>query len=158
VLNAGAVEQLGAPLELYQRPATAFVAGFIGSPAMNFLDARIGRYGASLEIPGGETLALAGERFGAEAGRPVTLGLRPEHLRVATPERSALRLQVTLVEELGADTLVHGAFGNGTAAVTVRVPGISKVRAGDRLPLTVAPQHMHLFDAETGVRLPFGDD
>jgi sn-glycerol 3-phosphate transport system ATP-binding protein len=153
VLKAGEVEQIATPLDIYQNPATAFVAGFIGSPAMNFVEARVGRYGASLEISGGETLALAGERFAAEVGRPVTLGLRPEHLRVATPERSAFSLTVAMVEALGADTLVHGVFGDGRSQATVRVPGISKVAPGDRLPLTVAPDHMHLFDPTSGARL-----
>src|SRR5690606_21971438 len=96
VMNAGAVEQIGPPLEVYARPATLFVAGFIGSPAMNFLDAVVERDGAALRV-GPHRVALPAPR--AEwAGRPVTLGIRPEHLAPAGEDRADLPIEVELVE------------------------------------------------------------
>ncbi len=152
VLNQGVVEQLGTPIELYERPATLFVAGFIGSPAMNFLDARITAEGDAVELPGGDRLTLAGGALAGQAGRQVTLGIRPEHLEAADGAANA-QLSVELVEQLGADTLVHGHFGNDRTDLTARLPGVKNLGAGEILPLSVTPEHLHLFDAETGVRL-----
>ena len=152
VLNEGVVEQLGTPIELYERPATLFVAGFIGSPAMNFLDARIVAEGDAVELPGGDRLALADGALAGQAGRQVTLGIRPEHLEAADGEANA-QLTVELVEQLGADTLVHGHFGSDRTDLTARLPGVKHLGAGEILPLSVMPEHLHLFDAETGARL-----
>ncbi len=151
VLNAGRVEQLGTPLELYERPASVFVAGFIGSPAMNFLPARIAADGQRVEIDGGESLPLNGS--GVEAGRPVTLGIRPEHLEPAAEDESLAHLTIDLVEQLGADTLVHGHFGEAAQDLTLRVSGTHKVAAGERLPLRIGAAQLHLFDRDSGARL-----
>jgi sn-glycerol 3-phosphate transport system ATP-binding protein len=153
VMNAGVAEQVGTPMEVYRNPASVFVAGFIGSPAMNFLHARIAADGATVELPGGEML-VTGRRAG-EAGRPVTIGIRPEHIVPApdaTPGRP-LHLTADLVEALGADTLVHGRIGNGDVVLLARLPGGVTTRIGDRLTLTVAPEAIHLFDPETGKAL-----
>ena len=116
VMNAGVAEQVGTPMEVYRRPASTFVAGFIGSPAMNFLAGRIAADGAAVELPGGERLA---------AGRPLGRGRARGHRRHppgaprAGPGRAAGRaLHVTaeLVEALGADTLVHGRLGADDAS------------------------------------------
>jgi sn-glycerol 3-phosphate transport system ATP-binding protein len=151
VLNAGVVEQLGSPIALYERPATAFVAGFIGSPAMNFLGARVD--GAGLELPGGDRLALPAGRFGAEAGREVSLGIRPEHLDLVENGQGVAHLTVAVVEQLGADTLIHGHFGSDRTDLTVRLQGTLNVAEGELLPLAVAPEHLHIFDPESGRRL-----
>jgi sn-glycerol 3-phosphate transport system ATP-binding protein len=153
VLNAGYVEQIGTPIELYERPESVFVAGFIGSPSMNLLDARIGADGASVALPGGESLALTGPPTNIEAGRPVTLGLRPEHLEQATDGDRVVHLHVDVVEHLGADTIVHGHFGTSRTDLTVRLPGVRHLQSGETLPLTVKSAHVHLFDAESGARL-----
>ena len=153
VMNAGVVEQIGTPLEIYDRPETVFVAGFIGSPAMNFLDARIGAGGATVELPGGESLALTDGGFSSQAERSVTLGLRPEHLELAAGAPGAKALNVGVVEELGADTLIHGQFGTGGAELTVRLPGARNIKPGEVLELTIDAGHLHLFDAENGSRL-----
>jgi sn-glycerol 3-phosphate transport system ATP-binding protein len=87
----------------------------------------------------------------ADAGREITLGIRPEHVELAR-ERPMFSLNVDFVEALGADTLVHGHLG-ANAALTVRLPGITRVAAGDVVPLTVAPERLHLFDARTGARI-----
>ena len=151
VLNAGRVEQLGRPLELYERPASVFVAGFIGSPAMNFLPARISADGGRVEIEGGESLPLNGG--GTEAGRPVTLGIRPEHLEPAAEGEGVAHLTVDLVEALGADTLVHGHFGEAARNLTLRLSGTRKVTAGERLPLRVDAAQLHFFDRDSGARI-----
>jgi sn-glycerol 3-phosphate transport system ATP-binding protein len=153
VLNAGHVEQIGTPIELYERPASTFVAGFIGSPAMNFLEARINADGARVELPGGESLALAGPALGVEAGRPVTLGLRPEHLEQSGDGNGVAHLHVDVIEQLGADTIVHGHFGASSTDLTVRLPGVRHLRSGEVLPLAVDPGHVHLFDVASGTRL-----
>ena len=153
VVNAGVVEQTGMPLELYDRPATIFVAGFIGSPAMNFFTAGIGAEGTGVELPGGDNLPLPGGALASHAGRTVTLGIRPEHLEVARDREGVAELKVDLVEELGADTLIHGRFAAEGADLTVRLQGARNIRAGEVLPLLVAPEHLHLFDTESGARL-----
>jgi sn-glycerol 3-phosphate transport system ATP-binding protein len=156
VMNDGAAEQIGAPLEVYERPATTFVAGFIGSPAMNLFSARLGDRGAVVELPGDQSLALAGDGLPSHAGQPVTLGIRPEHLAVAEQRDSGVEVSVDLVEALGSDTLVHGTLGSDGTALTVRLPGSHVVRAGESLPLSVAPTNLHLFDPERGARLDLG--
>ena len=153
VLNGGNVEQLGTPIELYERPASTFVAGFIGSPSMNLLDAHIDSDGASVALPGGESLALTAPITGVGAGRPVTLGLRPEHLEQGTDTNGIVHLNVDVIEQLGADTIVHGHFGTSSTDLTVRLPGVRHFQPGEVLPLSVRPDHMHLFDPENGTRL-----
>src|SRR5690606_37082774 len=151
VMNAGVVEQIGTPLEIYARPATLFVAGFIGSPAMNFLDAVIDRDGAAARI-GPHRLPLPAPR--AEwAGRPVTLGIRPEQLAPAGADGAALTIAVELVELLGADSVAHGRLVETDAEVLVRLPGGAPVALGEQLPLAGAREHLHLFDPGSGQRL-----
>jgi sn-glycerol 3-phosphate transport system ATP-binding protein len=152
VLNAGNVEQLGTPMELYSGPATLFVAGFIGSPSMNLLAGRIGSGGATVELDGGGSVALAHTRAG-DAGRPVTVGMRPEHLQVVGEADCIAKHTVRVVEQLGAETLVHGHFGNNDADVTVRIKGIGTIAPGDILPLDMDPRDIHIFDTDTGQRL-----
>jgi sn-glycerol 3-phosphate transport system ATP-binding protein len=150
VMNSGRAEQIGSPLEVYERPATTFVAGFIGSPAMNMLGGR---------LAGNGFMAGSGEsvRFHvpvappASDGRAVTLGIRPEHVELAS-HQPMFELSVDFVEALGADTLVHGHLG-AEAPLTVRLPGITRVAAGDIVPLTVPPERLHFFDAQSGARL-----
>jgi sn-glycerol 3-phosphate transport system ATP-binding protein len=148
VMNKGVAEQVGAPMEVYERPATAYVAGFIGSPAMNFLPARIAADGAAAELPGGQRLPFAGPGHAAQAGREVMLGVRPEHLELSA---EGVGLRVEVAEELGADTLVHGDLGG--AALVARLKGDQPFRAGDALTVRADAARLHLFDRETGRRL-----
>jgi sn-glycerol 3-phosphate transport system ATP-binding protein len=148
VMNAGHAEQIGAPLELYATPATTYVAGFIGSPAMNFLPGRLAD--GAIELASGERLALGNAVPAGGNGRAVTLGVRPEHLIVAAS--GGLALKVDLVEALGADTLVYGKLPSDGLLVA-RLPGSSAARAGDVIPLAPAPDSLHLFDADNGNRL-----
>jgi sn-glycerol 3-phosphate transport system ATP-binding protein len=151
VMNAGVVEQTGAPLEVYEQPASIFVGGFLGSPAMNFLAATIDPQGDL--VVGGDRLALA-RRWVGEAGRTVTLGIRPEHLHPAESQANGpIHLRASLVEALGADTVVHGQIAGSDEALAIRLAGTSRVAAGDRLVLAPDPERLHLFDPQTGRRL-----
>jgi sn-glycerol 3-phosphate transport system ATP-binding protein len=145
VMNAGNVDQIGPPLDLYERPATVFVAGFIGSPAMNLVDGQLVSGGAAI---GDLVLPLDGRA--GEPGRPVTIGLRPENLELAGD--GPILVKTELLERLGADTIVHGRLCDGTA-LTARAPGALTLRLGETLRLAIAPEHIHLFDAESGRRL-----
>jgi sn-glycerol 3-phosphate transport system ATP-binding protein len=153
VMNAGRAEQIGSPLEVYERPATTFVGGFIGSPAMNMLPARLSADGSQVELDGAR---LSVNAPAGHAGRDVMLGVRPEHVALAPGQAEAVALAVDFVEALGADTLVHGRLGRSGPALTVRLPGSARVAAGDTLSLLVPPAHLHLFDGASGARLLTG--
>ncbi len=154
VMNAGVVEQIGTPMEIYNRPFSTFVAGFMGSPSMNLLDARIEDDAAGVLLPGGHRIPLpVGGDLAVPAVGPITLGVRPEHLEVTEEERGSINLVVELVEQLGADTLVHGSIGQGACGLTVRLRGSDAPRVGERLPLAVSLEHVHLFDRRSGGRV-----
>ena len=153
VLNEGRVEQLGTPIELYERPASLFVAGFIGSPAMNFAAARINADGSSVDLDGGVTFTLPAGVFSRFGNQQVMLGIRPEDLALTSSEDSSRMLITQLVEHLGADTLVHGHFGQNQTDMTIRLAGIQDFKVDQPLPLHIEPDKIHLFDADTGKRL-----
>ncbi|MBL8835159.1 MAG: sn-glycerol-3-phosphate import ATP-binding protein UgpC [Alphaproteobacteria bacterium] len=150
VMNGGRVEQIGTPMQVYARPASTFVAGFIGSPPMNMLDARLNAAGGAVDLPGGASVAL-GAPIADSAGRAVRLGIRPEHMHVSAT--GTLAVAVDLVEALGADTLVHGHIGDKSGLLTLRLPGNARVVAGDRLPVAISPDDVHVFDGQSGARL-----
>ncbi len=125
VMNGGRAEQIGAPLEVYAKPASTFVASFIGSPPMNLIPVE-------------------------RAGRSMLQGVRPEHLEPCAESEAMLRAQIDLVEPLGADTLAHGVV-NG-ARIIVRLPAATTVREGS-LALRFDPAKEHFFDASTGQRV-----
>jgi multiple sugar transport system ATP-binding protein len=138
VLRAGQVEQIGAPLELYNWPANTFVAGFIGSPRMNLLPQ--------------EALAAAGWSAPAGFSAAHILGIRPEHLRI--DPAGQLKLQVTQVEQLGSSSLLKGQIGRGELDQTVEavVAGQTELRRGDMASLLLPTESLHAFDAR-GQRL-----
>jgi ABC-type sugar transport system ATPase subunit len=140
VLRAGRIEQVGAPMDLYERPGNLFVAGFIGSPAMNILKAQVG------DAPGqvilGETRIDTLAATGA-AGAPVWLGARPEDLSPATPEGAMMSGRVEIVERLGEVTLVHVATAMGT--VIAKLPGDMAPARGETLGLTARREKLHVF-------------
>ena len=144
VMDQGRVQQVGAPLDVYDRPGNKFVAGFIGSPAMNFVQGEVAASGVN----------VAGTHFTLpltqlpEQGRKVWLGVRPEHLAI---EPNGVSATVEVVEPLGHGTMLHvTAFG---VRWVVLDSGRSPVRAGDQLGLRMDPHRMHLFDHESGLRL-----
>ncbi|MBM4338003.1 MAG: sn-glycerol-3-phosphate ABC transporter ATP-binding protein UgpC [Deltaproteobacteria bacterium] len=151
VMNAGRFDQVATPLEVYNRPATLFVAGFIGSPAMNMIKLGLSSSGDALNMPGGRQIPLSKPVRQAH-GKEVMMGIRPEHMIVAEDQSAALSLMVEVVEMLGADTIVHGNLGYGDM-LTLRLPGGFKINPGDKLGVQAVADHIHIFDPETGKRL-----
>jgi sn-glycerol 3-phosphate transport system ATP-binding protein len=147
VMNAGRAEQIGAPMEVYRNPATLFVAGFIGSPAMNFLPSKAEGGGRFALNAGGTLVAPNGH---AAQGAAVTLGIRPEHLRPVDAASAMVGGEVQMVEQLGADTLVHLAHGDGT--IVARLHG-EHPDVGTMLHLAADPANVFLFDTASGTRL-----
>jgi len=145
VMRDGVIEQQGSPLELYDHPVSKFVAGFIGSPAMNFLPGTIGADGRSVQLDLAGSLSLPLPRQ-VEAGRQVLVGLRPEHLLVSPLDTAALRLPVAVVESTGSMTYVATATTPELTVVETRRTG---VRSGDTIGVSIAPEHVHLFDPTT---------
>ena len=150
VMNGGRVEQVGPPLELYERPATQFVAGFLGSPGMNFLP--VTREASGWRLPDGSRLgAPAGPDVAV--GGAVTLGVRPEDLETCPEPEADLVLEVAIVEPLGADTLLYGNLPGHDELLVVKHSGKHPVTRGERMPLRLDPQRLHLFDADSQRRL-----
>ena len=146
VMHDGIVEQLGAPLELYDRPANIFVATFIGSPAMNMLDGVIGPDRASVVIEGGTRLPVVCES--SEPGQPVKIGIRPEHLTI---DGDGIPAEVVVVEPTGADTQVIARCAGGSISAIFRER--HDFAPGQRIALVPMPGLVHVFDAATGKRL-----
>jgi len=149
VMHDGIVEQMGAPLELYDRPANMFVAGFIGSPAMNFIKGSIKVNGkAVFKAEGSLELPLATAPAGAD-GRPAVYGIRPEHFVIDA--QNGIPAEVVVVEPTGSETQVFAKLG-GQDIVGVFRERVT-VGPGDTIPLAPNPELVHLFDAQTGKRL-----
>jgi len=153
VMSAGRAEQIGAPLEVYSKPATTFVAAFIGSPPMNLIPGRIAEAGKMLAGDGSGSVRLP-EARPAFDGRNVLLGVRPEHFETCEPGAALLSPDIDFIELLGSDSLVYGHLGadKSGARMAARLH-ISMVAKEGRLPLRFSAQHMHLFDPESGKRL-----
>jgi multiple sugar transport system ATP-binding protein len=148
VMNGGRVEQIGAPLELYDRPQNQFVAGFIGSPAMNFLQGAIHANGnPGFQMSGGALLPLANAPAASD-GRPAIYGVRPEHFTLADDGAEAV---IQVVEPTGAEIQIVAALGGKeiVAAFRERHP----FKPGERIRLKPDPRLVHLFDAQSGQRL-----
>ena len=144
VMNGGNVEQIGAPLELYDRPNNLFVAGFIGSPAMNFLKGRI--EGGNFRADGGEALPLPHEPNGSD-GRPTVYGVRPEHFQL---DPNGVPATVHVVEPTGSETQVLAEFAGASVLCAFRERVSAK--PGETIRITPDPSLVHLFDAGTGLR------
>jgi len=164
VMNAGVAEQIDSPMDIYERPASTFVASFIGSPGMNFMDGTLGADGTTLQRDGAPSIPLRAPGLAAFGGRAVRAGVRPENMTLADGTEADLTLEVVTVETLGADTLLHGLpSGDAGAAATlvdgarhslaVRVPGKTRVAEGERVGLRVGEDGWHLFDAKGGGRI-----
>jgi sn-glycerol 3-phosphate transport system ATP-binding protein len=148
VMNAGRAEQIGTPMQVYEDPQTIFVAGFIGSPAMNFVGGK-GAADGTIALDGGGAVRTAGARIAP--GQAVSVGIRPEHAEVTDAAQAALSGTVEMVEQLGADALVHVAFGGAT--LIVRVPHGAQPAVGSTLGVRVDPARVFVFDAQSGQRL-----
>ena len=144
VLRDGLVEQIGAPLDLYDTPANQFVAGFIGSPAMNFLDGRIGADGFQID---GMTLPLGAAPAGAD-GRPATYGVRPEHFRLGG---DGLPAEVVVTEPTGSETMVLAKIAG--REITCVFKERLTAKPGETIRVLPEARHTHLFDRDSGLRL-----
>lgn len=145
VMNAGKAEQIGTPLDVYERPQTLFSAQFIGSPSMNVMDATVSegkaRLASGAELPVNTAL-----------DQKVSIGIRPEHLTVDSD--GPLQLNVSLAEPLGANTLLHGRLKGHDSAFTASLPGVHQFNTdSEALRLSIDPVNIHLFDAATTERL-----
>ncbi len=151
VMKLGVLQQVDTPLNLYDKPANLFVAGFIGSPQMNLIEgvaheghAKIGDY--TVPVDPGASKKMQGH---------ITVGVRPEAWRLVSEEEGGLPVKVTVVEELGADGYVYGTSGvEGTPHdIIVRISGRQSVRRGETIHVTTDPNEVHVFDTESGERL-----
>ncbi|WP_332700044.1 ABC transporter ATP-binding protein [Devosia sp.] len=147
VMRDGRIEQQGAPLELYDRPVSRFVAGFIGSPAMNFIDAIVAENGhtAVLQNSDGGTVTLPSR---LEPGRAILVGLRPEHLRVVE-QRGTFEITVGAIESTGSTTYISSSDD----LITLVQADRTSIAVGDRVSLAIPDIHVHVFDRETGLRI-----
>ena len=151
VLKDGILQQVGTPRDLYAAPVNVFVAGFIGSPAMNLFDADVVDGGLKF---GTAVAKVDRETLGATKAKKVTIGVRPEDVKVAK-SGEGLPVEVDVVEELGADGYLYGhtTIDSKRVDIVVRVDGRNHPNAGEKVFITPEPDHIHVFDTETGLRL-----
>ncbi|MBH9551770.1 ABC transporter ATP-binding protein [Inhella gelatinilytica] len=153
VLSSGKIEQVGSPLELYEHPCNLFVAGFIGSPKMNFIEGELALIKddqVEVKLASGLRLRVRVDARRARVGEPVTLGIRPEHIRIGGPD-NLLQGTVAFVESLGGTTFAYCPFPGVEEALTCQFEGrngADRVRAGDTLDLHFPAEAIYLFDAQ----------
>jgi alpha-glucoside transport system ATP-binding protein len=149
VLSAGNIEQVGAPLDLYERPANLFVAKFIGSPAMNIIPATVAGTGSqtTVTLTGGMSVTLDVATDASETGKQASFGVRPEDLRVADGADYLFEGEVSIVEALGEVTLLYIEGLVPGEPIVVKLPGIYDVKKGQRMRFAADRQKLHLFDA-----------
>jgi multiple sugar transport system ATP-binding protein len=153
VLNAGNIEQAGTPLELYHHPVNLFVAGFIGSPKMNFLPTEVravGPEGVTVTLPGGREIGIPVTAGNLRPGIKATLGVRPEHLKPG--DHGELAGDVIVVERLGGETYLYIRQA-GDSLFVVQADGNNPTRVHERVAVGIDPETCHLFDAD-GRALP----
>jgi multiple sugar transport system ATP-binding protein len=150
VLKDGVLQQVGTPRDLYEKPENVFVAGFIGSPAMNLFDADLADGGLTF----GTATAKVDRDTLANAAKTVTIGVRPEDLLVSA-SGDGLAVDVDVVEELGADGYLYGhtLVDGNRVDIVARVDGRSHPNAGDKVVVVPQPDHIHVFDTASGLRL-----
>ena len=153
VLNRGRVEQIGSPMELYDNPANSFVAGFIGSPKINFLGAAVlSSTGQGTRLALGTT-PLDVKDMKSQPGEKITIGIRPEHLSIGRAGGQGLFMaDVALVERLGGETLIYVKPDTGAELLIIKTTGKTALKPGERIPVAAALDHMHFF-ASDGSRI-----
>jgi sn-glycerol 3-phosphate transport system ATP-binding protein len=151
VMNKGTIEQVGTPEEIYDRPASVYVGGFIGSPAMNFLPGQVSAARAAVILGDGQVLALSPAIAAATDGQLVQVGLRPEQMAITQPGDGSLTARLDFVEELGSGRLYHLLVED--LPLTVLSPDKHSLRDGAAVGVRVPPETLHLFGAETGTRI-----
>ena len=150
VMNKGIAEQIGTPSEVYRRPASLFVASFIGSPAMNLLPGQLTTDGTSLVMEDGFELPLPVPRP-EWGGRELTIGIRPEHIQLTEDTQNGIPMVLNTLELLGADNLAHGKLAG--SGVVVRLSHEVFPTAGSLLRLDFPAKALHFFDTQTGLRM-----
>ncbi|MBB3387406.1 multiple sugar transport system ATP-binding protein [Rhizobium sp. BK275] len=150
VMRDGIIEQQGRPLDLYDKPANKFVAGFIGSPAMNFIPAIVGEDGKSLTLDLGSVRQQVSIDHQLQPGRRVTAGIRPEHIGITGQGQGSFDVPVEVVESTGSSTFITAAT---TPELTIVETGRGTVQPGQTIGVTVDPAQVHLFDEASGVRI-----
>ncbi|MDB5907849.1 MAG: malK [Massilia sp.] len=160
VINAGRIEQVGTPFELYNRPGNLFVAGFLGAPKMNFMAGEVAAAGAGMvqvRLAGGALVEVAADGSAAQPGEQVTLGARAEHMAVHADGGAGANLvdvEVGHIEYLGDQSIVYASLDGGTQLIAVRQSLDSAVpAAGSRIKLQLPARRCHLFDA-AGIAFP----
>ncbi|MGI6851792.1 ABC transporter ATP-binding protein [Mesorhizobium sp. 1B3] len=148
VMQDGRVEQMGAPLELFDRPVNTFVAGFLGSPAMNMLQGTVAGGATQAVEVNGTRLAVAGRHQAAGEGQPVIFGIRPEHLELS---EEGFPARISVVEPTGSETMVFLRFGESDMVALFRER--HDFKPGDTIRLRPRPNHVHLFDAASAQRI-----
>ncbi|MEL6734681.1 MAG: sn-glycerol-3-phosphate ABC transporter ATP-binding protein UgpC [Pseudomonadota bacterium] len=150
VLSAGRIEQVGAPIELYERPANLFVAQFIGSPAMNIVDATVTSTGSKtgVQLANGSKVSVPIKSPVELKGASVKLGFRPEDMTLAKGKSALISGAVSLVESLGEVTNIYADIAEGEPPVVVKVPGSVEHKRGDTVSFSADPTKMHLFGIE----------
>jgi multiple sugar transport system ATP-binding protein/lactose/L-arabinose transport system ATP-binding protein len=159
VLRGGSVEQVGSPLELYLNPANDFVAGFIGSPKMNFIGCDVTAVDAdrlTLRLPCGRETDLKAHTDGVRVGNKVTLGIRPEHVQEDASADVVINVDVDVVEHLGGSTFVYADYA-GDVSMTLQVGGLSGIVAKDKCEISFNRSFCHLFN-DTGKSIGFRKD
>ena len=151
VMNKGTIEQVGRPAEIYDNPASIYVAGFIGSPAMNFLPGQISVAQRGVVLESGRLVPLASQPDLPD-GHLVHLGIRPEHATLVRAGEGMIDAQVDMIEELGASRLCNLMFED--IPICVLTEDRPELAAGSTVGLDFPPQRIHLFDAATGRRIP----
>jgi multiple sugar transport system ATP-binding protein len=145
VMNGGRIEQIGAPLELFDRPANLFVAGFIGSPSMNRLKGTVKDGGRSVDVAGS---IFPAPDHGLADGQQVVYGVRPEHFELSD---DGVEVRVAVIEPTGSETLVYARTGEIDLVALFR--DRHDFRSGDHIRIRPKPGHVHMFDAASGARL-----
>jgi sn-glycerol 3-phosphate transport system ATP-binding protein len=150
VMNEGRIEQVGAPAEVYNRPCSRYVAGFIGSPAMNFFEARV-RAPEVVAVADGRELRVPANAGLPAHGKPVVLGIRPEDMQVVAASSEAFKFEIEMMEELGAGRLLYGRLASTDCVVAT--PATTVLADAKLAFVRIPPEAIHLFDAESGARI-----
>jgi alpha-glucoside transport system ATP-binding protein len=150
VLSQGHIEQVGPPLELYERPANLFVARFIGSPAMNIIPSTITATGAqtTVKLTGGKSVTLDIPTDSSQNGKIASFGVRPEDLQVSTGDDFLFEGTISIVEALGEVTLLYIEGLVDKEPIIAKIPGILPVHRGDKVRFTADKAKLHLFNDE----------
>jgi multiple sugar transport system ATP-binding protein len=150
VLHSGIIEQVGSPLELYHRPNNLFVAGFIGSPKMNFIAASVTSVKGktvTLSLPGDHKISVPVTGDVPAVGSKLTLGVRPEHVELGGKGAGTVKAKVRAAEYLGSETMFYATLADGSD-ISVKAGGLAKEKSGDTLSLVLPPAACHLFNAD----------